>query len=299
LILLSAWILLMLMRSGIAQELEPRRWSHLPVGANFVGVGYIYSDVDIFFDPAVDIEDATAEINTVAVSYVRALDVFGKSGRVDVVLPYSSGRWEGLQGGEPASARRRGFNDPKFRFAVNLYGSPAQRGAEFRQFKTNTIIGVALEVSAPFGEYQEDKLINLGKNRWTFRPQLGIVHNWDKWAAELTASASFFTDNDEFLDDKSREFDPLYALQGHLIYTFRPGLWSSFSAAYGNGAQSDIDGTTQNDLVDKLLLALSVGLPINARQGVKITYIRGETREDNGDDYNRLAFAYSMMWGGN
>jgi hypothetical protein len=285
-------------RFADAQQLEPRRWAHLPVGANFAGFGYSYNDVEIFVDPAFQLEDVTAEIHTAIFSYVRALDVFGKSGRIDFMLPYSTGRWEGLLEGQQASTRRRGFNDPRIRFAVNLLGSPAQRGAEFRQFKTNTIVGAALEVTLPLGEYNDDRLINLGGNRWVFRPQLGVVHNWDKWAAELTTSAWIYMDNDDFFGDTKLEQDPIYALQGHLIYTFRPGLWASLSGAYGNGAESTIDGIEQDDRIDRWLLSLSVGVPINRRQGLKFSYIRGETTVDTGNDSNRFLLAYSIMWGG-
>jgi hypothetical protein len=289
---------MLLANSASAQELEPRRWAHLPVGANFAGVGYVYTDSDINFNPTLEIEDATGEIHTTAISYVRALDVFGKSGRIDVLVPYSNGRWEGLLEGEPASTRRSGFNDPKFRFAVNLLGSPAQRGEAFRQYKVNTIVGAAIEITAPLGDYQDDKLINLGKNRWAIRPQLGIVHNWDKWAAELTTSAWFYTDNDDFSGDMTLEQDPVYALQGHLIYTIRPGLWVSASAAYGGGGQQSIDGTEVGEQIGKYLYAASFGLPVNRKQGVKFSYIRGETTKDTGDDSNRVLMAYSVMWGG-
>jgi hypothetical protein len=281
-----------------AQELEPRRWSHLPVGANFAGVGYVYTDSDIFFNPTMDIEDATGDLHTAVFSYVRALDVFGKSGRIDVLVPYTNGRWEGLLEGEPASTRRSGFNDPRIRFAVNLLGSPAQRGEEFRQYKVNTIVGAAIEITAPLGEYQDDKLINLGQNRWRIRPQLGVLHNWDKWAAEVTSSVFLYTDNDDFSGDSKLEQDPIYALQGHLIYTFRPGLWVSWSAAYGAGGQATIDGEKAGERVGKYLWAASFGYPIDRRQGFKFTFLRGETTKDTGDDFNRLLVAYSVMWGG-
>jgi len=296
----SAWcigLLVLLGQPVLAQEVEPRRWSHLPVGANFAGVAYAYTDTDISLDPVLQIENASAEIQTAALSYVRALDVFGKSGRIDFLIPYSTGRWEGLLEGQPASTRRSGFNDPRVRFAVNLMGSPAQRGVEFQQFKVNTIVGAALEITAPFGNYREEKLINLGTNRWTIRPQIGVVHNWDKWAAEITASAWFFTDNDDFLGDQTREQDPLFSVQSHLIYTFRPGLWMSLSAAYGGGARSTIDGIEAGDQIGKFLWAASFGFPIDRRQGFKIAYMGGATRKNTGDDYGRVIFAYSMMWG--
>ncbi|MCJ7538158.1 MAG: hypothetical protein MUO88_00710 [Desulfobacterales bacterium] len=41
----------------LAQELEPRRWSHLPTGTNFAGGGYSYTEADIFLDPVLRIEN--------------------------------------------------------------------------------------------------------------------------------------------------------------------------------------------------------------------------------------------------
>ena len=114
--------LLLAAEFAVAQALEPRRWSHLPVGANFVGVGYAYTDADIFVDPTLQIDNASSEVHTGVFSYLRVLDVFGKSGRIDVLAPYSIGRWEGLLEGQPASTRRSGLNDPRIRFAVNLLG---------------------------------------------------------------------------------------------------------------------------------------------------------------------------------
>jgi hypothetical protein len=295
-ILLILW--LAASASAAAQELEPRRWSHLPVGANFAGLGYAYTDADILFDPALEIEDATAEIHTLVFNYVRVLDVFGKTGRVELLARHSNGRWEGLLEGEPASTERNGFRDPRLRFAVNLLGSPAQRGEEFRQFKVATIVGAALDVTAPLGEYRDERLINLGTNRWSFRPQLGVVHNRGKWAGEVTTSAFFYTDNDDFRGEATREQDPLYAIQAHLIYTYRPGWWASISGAYGTGARSTINGTQANDKTQKSLVAASFGFSINASQGFKLAYVRGDTHSDTGDDFDQFVFAYSMMWGG-
>lgn len=298
---ISLWLTgiacLLLAQTALGQALEPRRWTHLPVGVNFAGFGYTYADIDIFFDPTLQIEDATADVQTYIFSYVRVLDVFGRSGRIDLKVPYASGRWEGLLEGQPASTEREGFKDPVVRFAVNLWGSPAQRGNEFRPRNDNTIVGLGFEVSPPWGEYQNDKLINLGGNRWSFRPQLGLVHKWQRWAVEMTSSVWFYTDNDDLLG-QNREQDPLYAVQGHVVYTWRPGLWASLSGAYGDGARSKIDGVQGADETGKTLWAFSIGLPISPRHGIKLAYIRGDTTEDTGDDFDMFLAAYSMMWGG-
>lgn len=292
-----ACLLCLVVRPAVAQELEPRRWSHLPVGANFVSAGYANTDGNIFLDPSLLIEGAQAEIHSGGLAYVRVLDVLGKSGRIDVVAPYSAGRWEGTVDGEFASVRRTGFGDPRVRFAVNLLGSPAQSIEEFGQFTAKTIVGVALDVTAPFGEYRSDRLINLGSNRWVLRPQMGVVHSVNKWTFELTGSAWYFAENDDYYQGTRRKQEPLYALQTHLIYTFRPGLWASLSAGYGAGARSNIDGVRGNDHQSNVLWAASLGFPFDRRHGFKLALMKGATNSATGVDYDRLIFGYSYMWG--
>ncbi len=282
-----------------AQDLEPRRWSHLPEGVNFVAAAYGYTDGNIFLDPAVLIEDANAQIHTVGLGYVRSFGLFGRSARVDVVAPFSNGHWEGLNEGEFVETRRQGFGDPKVRIAINLAGSPAQTLAEFARFRPRTIVGAALEVTLPLGEYYTDRLVNLGSNRWSLRPQLGIVHNTGPWAFEATASAWFFGDNDDYqAADRTLEQDPLYALELHAIYTFRPGLWTSLSGAYGTGARANVGSIRSPFKQVNVLWAASFGFPIDRLQGIKLAYQRGRTAEEIGVDYDRVIVAYSRMWGG-
>ncbi len=296
---LAMLVVLLVCRGVQAQELEPRRWSHLPVGINFAALAYAYTDGNIFLDPAVLVEDAQAEVHSLGLGYIRTFGLFGKAARVDVVAPFSNGYWEGQIDGEFASTRRQGFGDPRVRLAINLVGSPAQTPAEFAQFQTNTVVGTALEVTVPIGEYFEDRLVNLGSNRWVFRPTFGIVHTRGKWSYEVTASAWFFGDNDDYqAPGRMLEQDPIYAIEMHFIHTFRPGLWASASAAYGTGARAIVAGVRNPYDQDNTLWALSVGFPIDRRQGVKVAYQIGRTSETIGVDYERVILAYSLMWGG-
>ena len=61
-------------RAG-AQDLEPRRWSHLPIGQNVVGVGYGYTEADIFFNPVLKITYGTARINSLGFTAIHAFDL--------------------------------------------------------------------------------------------------------------------------------------------------------------------------------------------------------------------------------
>jgi hypothetical protein len=280
-----------------AQDLEPRRWSQLPTGVNFIGAGLAYSTGDIFLDPVLEIEDGEVDLFVAGVSYVRSLGLFGRSARFDVSVPYADGRWDGLLQGEPASVERKGLKDPRFRLSVLLYGGPALDRKEFAETpRSNTVVGVALSVLAPLGEYFDDKLINLGENRWIIRPQLGVTHTRGAWTYELTGSVFFFTDNDEFFGGTTLENDPLYAIQGHLIYTFRPGLWLSLSTAYGDGAEQSVGGVPKESSTENWLSAISFGLPLSRSDGLKFTYVWSRTQVPTGADVNTLQLSYSKMF---
>jgi hypothetical protein len=283
-----------------AQDLEPRRWSHLPMGLNVIGVGSGWTDGDILFDPVLLIEDVTFDLYPIGVGYVRTFELFGKSSRVDVVVPYASGRWRGLLDGEFTEVQRRGFADPRVRFSINLWGAPALTGKEFVQYKrahpVTTTIGAAVQVRVPLGEYTSERLINLGGNRWTVRPQLGVLHQHHKWQFELTGSVFLHQTNDEFWKDTELKQDALWFAQGHAIYTFKSRWWASFSAGYAYGGQAYVNNVPKSNIRARYI-ALSLGLPISAHQSVKFTYLTSDTHVSSGKNIDALLAAWSINWG--
>jgi hypothetical protein len=269
----------------------------MPTGLNFIGIGIGHVEGDIFFDPVLLIEDAKFDMEAAGLVYVRSFSLVGKSARVDFTLPYRAGRWEGTLDGELVHLRRRGFADPRIRFSMLLYGGPALTPAEFaKSKKSNTVVGAAVSVLMPFGEYRKERLINLGNNRWVVRPQLGVTHTRGKWTGELTGSVFLYGDNNEFWMGTQLATDPLWALQAHLIYTFKPGLWASVSTAYGIGGEAKVNKVAKNNLAGNWLSALSFGFPIDRRQGIKITLLMGRTQKPTGVDINSLVLGYSLMF---
>ena len=283
-----------------AQELEPRRWSHLPTGKNFIGGGYAYTEADIFLDPVLRIEDGEMEMHTLALKYIRTFELLQKSARIDFTQAYQEARYTGLLNGVSTSIKRSGLADSVLRFAINLYGAPPLEGKEFAAYRAKvdveTIFGTALVVQLPTGDYMDDKLINLGTNRFTFRPQFGVVHNRGKWSLELTGAVWLYTDNNDFFNGNKLEQDPYYTIQTHLIYTFRPGFWTAASAGYGYGGKSTISGEEKNDLRENLAWALSFGFPITRQLGVKFIYLVTRSQESIGQDTDSIGVAFSIFW---
>ena len=284
-----------------AQDLEPRRWSHLPMGLQVFGVTTGWTDGEILFDPVLLIEDATFDVSVVGAGYAYAFEMAGKSARVDFGLPYASGRWEGLVDGEFTSVRRRGFMDPRIRLSVNLIGAPPLSGGEYMQYRhenpVTTTVGAALAVTLPLGEYQNDRLINLGGNRFVVRPQLGVLHQRRNWQFELTGSAFLYQENDEFWNGNELKQDPLLFFQGHIIRTFRPGWWASLSGGYGYGGRSEVNGVPKGDDDRTRYIAVSMGMPINRQQSLKFTYFSSDTHINLGKNTDAILLSWSMNWG--
>jgi hypothetical protein len=286
--------------SAFAIELEPRLWSHLPVNKNFGGIGYVYTEADIFLDPATQLEDVEMELQTIAAKYIRTFALFNKTARIDLTQAYQEGRWEGLLAGNFASTERSGLSDSLVRLAVNLYGSPPLKGKEFQSYRaehtSETTVGFGLVARLPTGQYYKDKLINLGKNRYALRPQLGMQHSQGKWSAEITGEVAFYTKNDEFFGDTELEQEPLYIAHGHLIYTHTPGFWLGASIGYDYGGENTVDGVEKDNKKQDIGWALSAAYPINRVSGLKLTYINTRTQEDTGFDSDSLAISASYLW---
>ena len=124
---------LLLALPGHAQDIEPRRWSHLPIGSNFLGAAYAYTTGDIFLDPVLKIEDAQFNLHTVAAKYIRSFELLGKSARIDFIQPWQSGRWTGLLNGVPASVERDGLGGHLRAFRREPFRRTAARGQGVRR----------------------------------------------------------------------------------------------------------------------------------------------------------------------
>ena len=61
----------------IAQDLEPRTYSNLPIGQNYLIAGYAYSEGEITPAPSVPIKDIDLTVDGFAGAYARTIDLWG------------------------------------------------------------------------------------------------------------------------------------------------------------------------------------------------------------------------------
>jgi hypothetical protein len=278
-----------------AQELEPRAYSPNPTGANFVLLVYGHTSGGVVFDPSVPFENVDARINTTALFYGRTFGLFGRSASAAIQLPYVWGTVVGDVFEERRSVYRSGLGDLRLRLTTNLLGGPALSPREFAKRKPATTLGASLLVTTPTGQYDPTKLINVGTNRWAFKPELGLSHPAGRFFLELYAGAWLFTENPDFFGGSQRSQSPLFALQSHVTYSFRPRVWLAGDATFYTGGQTTVDGVQKADLQRNTRLGLTLALPVTRRSGLKVSWARGVVTRIGGD-FTTLAAGYQFLW---
>jgi len=198
-----------------AQELEPRAYSASPIGTNFFLVGVGRSGGGVVFDPTVPITDVHAGINAATLGAGRTFNLGGHLLLATIALPYVWGEITGKVFEEAASTTRSGLGDARMKVSVNLIGTPALTPAEFAKAPRRTNIGTSLSVVAPAGQYFPNKLVNIGTNRWAFKPEVGLSHPIGLWTLDVSEGLWLFTTNDRFYQgDSTRTQEPLFVVQG-------------------------------------------------------------------------------------
>ncbi|HEX5650171.1 MAG TPA: transporter [Steroidobacteraceae bacterium] len=281
----------------LAQDIEPRAYSNIPLGVHFLGVGYAHSTGGLSADPSLPIEGAELRTDSMLFGYARGIEVGGQSGKVDVALPYAWLEGTAEVAGEPQRRRVSGFGDPRIRISWNLLGAPALTLPEFASYRQETIVGVSLQASLPLGQYDESRVVNLGSNRWWLKPELGMSHVEGPWTFELAGSATIFGENSDFLGGQSREQDPIYSLQGGVVYGFARGVWVALHGNYYTGGRTRVDGVEGDDLQQNSALRLTAAWPLNARDSVKFFVSTGVSTR-TGTDFDTVSIAWQRRWGG-
>jgi hypothetical protein len=280
-----------------AQDLEPRLYANTPVGLNFLIAGYSYSQGNVLTDPSVPLTNGEVTIHSAVLAYSRSLDLWGLSGKVDAVLPYACASGSAEFAGMPMTRDVCGLADPRMRLSVNFYGAPELRLDEFADYQQDILVGASVQVAAPLGQYDAEKLLNIGTNRWFIKPEIGVSKAIGPVTLELAAGVTFYTPNDDFLGGQEKQQDPIYALQGHLVYAFKYGIWAALDGTYYRGGRTTIDGVRGDDLQENWRVGVTLALPVNRHNSVKLYGGTGVLTR-TGTNFNTVGVAWQFRWGG-
>jgi hypothetical protein len=284
-----------IVRPVFAQDLAPAAYTPGPTGFNVLTFLASLNKGDVTFDPALPIKDAQATIGAGVVGFTRTFSLAGRYANIGVAVPYGNGHIEATVLGEPRQRSPSGLADIAARMSVNLYGARAMPPQEFATYKQKTIVGASLAVGMPTGAYDPTKAINIGTNRWAFKPEVGVSHRAGPWTFEGDLAMVCFPENSNFFNGGSYKQDPIVAVQGHVIRTFKPGLWVAFDANFWRGGRPTTNGVPGSELQKNSRAGATLALPIKRKHQLRVAYSFGAYTRIGGD-FNALGVSYSYIW---
>ena len=151
-----------------------------------------------------------------------------------------------------------------------------------------------MQVAAPVGQYDDDRIVNIGTNRWSIKPEIGFSKVLRHLTVEMAAAVTFYADNEEFVNG-AKEQEPIYSLQTHVVHMLRSGAWLAGDVVYYRGGRSTIAGTTGNDLQENSRFGITFGMPLNRYQSLRLHASTGVSTR-TGTEFDTLAVAWQYRW---
>ena len=282
-----------------AQDLTPRAYVIAPVHANAVILSWAFYDGGANFNGTVPITGASGRYNIPVFSFYHSLSFFGRSANITASLPYGVGTFKGSVLGSEESVYRSGLLDASFRFAVNLMGGPAMKPEQFGEWKQKILLGLSVKVIAPTGQYNPEKLVNWGINRWAFKPEFGYSERWGHWLLDGYAGVWFYTTNPAFFDTPVPEpqtEQPIGSFEGHLSYDFEDRTWVSLDGNLWSGGVTSLNGIqNSNTKQTGSRVGVTVSIRLNKHQSIKVSYSDGAYIRYGGD-YHNVSVAWQYSW---
>ena len=291
--LLAAWPF----GAALAQDLEPRLYTNVPLGINFLGAGYGYSEGNVLFDPSITLENAEIEIDGPVLGYGRSVRLGPFSGKVDGAIAHVCLDGSADYQGERVTRNVCGWTDARARVTVNFIGAPPLKRQEFASYRQDWVFGGSLQLGLPVGDYDPARLVNIGANRQSAKLELGVSKNLEHWLLEVSLADTLYEDNTNFYIGRVREQESITSLQGHAVYRFSSGIWLAIDATRYHGGETTTNGAPSNDLQSNDRLGLTASLPINAKQSVKLAASTGVSTR-TGTDFDTVVAVWQYAWGG-
>ena len=279
------------------QSLTPQAYWPAPVGTQVFVLGYRYQGGDIVTDPSLPITGAESSIHAGALAYQRTFDLLGRTSNVQVELPYVDGTATGRIDEVPGRRDVSGVGDASVTWSVNLFGAPAMTPSEFRTWLSDPgpVLAASIKLVAPTGEYDSERLINIGSNRWAAQARLGYIQPLGSgWLAEFSAGTWLFEDNDRF-QGSTRKQNSLRSVDASLIRRFRSGNWASLDLNYYFGGRTRVDGEFNDDTQKNSRIGLTMVYPFPGGHAVKLSYSRGLVTRVGGA-FDSLGFNYIRVF---
>jgi hypothetical protein len=206
----------------------------------------------------------------------------------------------GVTPGDSLRQSASGYGDPSVQLDVNLFGtSQLKSTVDMVNYEPTWTLDAAVLLAFPIGEYDKDKLVNMGLNRWygrvalPFKYHFGVFSPGYMTSLEIIPSVWLFAENDDFVGQKL-ENDPMWQLEAHLTHDFTRSFFGSLDLLYRGGFQSEINGVEVGDKLDVGNLGFTLNYQATDNLTIRTSYMSnvfGDSDLDN--SVIRIQFAYA------
>jgi hypothetical protein len=280
-----------------AQFTDPHAYDNTPTGTNQLELGYTYVHANSSIDTSLIITGASVNLNQGTIGYTRYFGWLHRLMWVDAAVPVA-----GLSGsiaGTNISGSTTGAGDSSYQLAMLLKGGPALSAAEFDTYKPTTTLGLSLTIAAPTGSYHSSQILNLGSDRWSFKPEFALSHPFGpekKWQLDAYANSYFYTNNTSFHGSQTLRQEPLPGFEGHLSYSFNDHLWAGIDTRYSFHGTTFVNGVDQNNSQQNFIFGSEMNVSVNPRNSLVFEFAKAAVHR-NGPALVGFAVKYDHTWG--
>jgi hypothetical protein len=283
--------LLGVVRPAQAQGDGPRAYQVVPNGTNLLTAYGLWLRGNQTADGSSVIEGGDIDVDLLLLQGTHSFAVAARQAALFAVLPYGEvsgsidSRLSKLRGSSS------GLGDPIVGAIIGLIGPPPLTPQEFVAYQPGYALGALAKITVPVGEYDREKVLNVGSNRWAL--QLGTPMAWyfgrsfldpALTTVELLPSVQFFGDNDDPRGAQTTSQDPLLRIEAHVTRNLHQAVWVSLDGQYVYGGETSKDGRSNDDTQRAFELGGSVNVAFSRSAAVKFSYGEVVSRNDEGPD---------------
>lgn len=282
---------------SISQADNARDWQNLPTDLNLIFGYYNKVDTNTPIDTSLPLDGLSLNADLYLLRYARSFGVDGRNSAIQVIQPYADveASFDNARFFN-GTKKNGGMGDTQFGFVHNIFGGPALTQEQFASWQPGTFLTGAVWLTAPTGDYDKGRAINIGANRWVMKPEIAFGHPIGPTWLELNTWVSLYGDNDDYLGDRKLEQRPLYAIEGHYSYTINRALWVSLDATWSKGGETKIDGVNQDNEQENTLLGASLGFMLSPQFGGLIAYSDTVSEQTGSPDVNTWTLRMQYAW---
>ena len=265
-----------------------RDWENVPVNTNILFAYYTYSNTEASVEPELPIEGVAVDASVPILRYARTFALGRNVGGVQLILPY--GFVKARLQGTSLRTSTSGLGDISAVFIANLAGAPALTREEFARWTPDFYLTASATVTAPTGRYEENDLLNVGKHRWSFKPQI----SYGKYLGNATllainANTQWFTANNAHRAGRLEQ-RTLYGFEAHLSRDVGKGRWISADLFHANGGETSVADVDKGNRQRTWRLGISGSYRFDAATSSSASFSRTVARES----YTPAALNFSI-----